>query len=209
MKRILLSFSFLALVSIAANAQARFGVQAGTAIANVKSKTGSVKVSYDSRIGFTVGGVAEIPFSKQLSFQPALSFTQKGAKLTEGDSKYNLNINYLELPLNVVYKLDAGAGKVFFGAGPSVAFAVSGKSKYEIAGVKSDEDIKFGNGDQDDMKSLDLGGNVLTGYELANGAYIGLNYNLGISNLSNDNNSKTTNNYIGVRIGFLFGGKKK
>lgn len=211
MKKVFLSLAFISAVSIASKAQMRFGVNAGATLANVKVKSDGVKVSYDSKIGFTVGGVAEMPINKQFSFLPAISFTQKGYKFNSDIAGFKTTstatFNYVEIPLNVTYKMNAGPGKVFVGAGPSFAYAISGKNKTEVNGQKETEKIKFGSG-AGEVKAFDLGGNILAGYELSNGAYIGLNYNMGFSDINNDNASKAKNNYFGVRVGFMFGGKK-
>jgi Outer membrane protein beta-barrel domain len=211
MKKVFLSLAFISAVSIASQAQMRFGVNAGATLANIKVKSDGAKLNYDSKIGFTVGGVAEMPINKQISFRPGISFTQKGYNFNSDvagyKTKYTSTFNYLEIPLNVTYKTNVGSGKIFVGAGPSFAYAVSGKTKTEVNGQKQTEKVKFGSGSEE-VKAFDFGGNILAGYELSNGAYIGLNYNMGFSDINNDAAAKVKNNYFGVRLGFLFGGKK-
>ena len=199
MKKISLLFFAFALSTSALVAQVRFGVQAGPAFTSMTSEASGVKVTYN-KTGFTAGVLAELPLSESgFYFRPALNFIQKGGDF-EGAS---LNLNYLELPLDFVYKLEAGSGKLFLGVGPSFALGLSGKAK---SGGDS-EDINFGSG-EDEIKPLDIGGNILAGYELSNGLFLSLNYNLGLSNISNESEVKTRNNYFGIRLGYLFGGNK-
>jgi hypothetical protein len=199
MKKISLLFIALALTTSALVAQVRFGIQAGPAFSSMTMKADGLKLSYN-KTGFTAGVLAELPISESgIHFRPALNFVQKGGEL-EGAS---INLNYLELPLDFVYKLEAGPGKLFLGAGPSFAFGLSGKSK---SGGDS-EDIEFGSGEEE-IKPLDLGGNFLAGYELSNGLFLSFNYNLGFSNISNSEEGKINNNYFGIRLGYLFGGNK-
>lgn len=199
MKKISLLFFAFALTTSALVAQVRFGIQAGPAFSSMTMKSDGIKLSYN-KTGFTAGVLAELPISESgIHFRPALNFVQKGGDL-EGAS---MNMNYLELPLDFVYKLEAGPGKLFVGVGPSFALGLSGKAK---SGGDS-EDIEFGSG-VDELKPLDLGGNFLAGYELSNGLFLSLNYNLGLSNISNSEEGKIHNNYFGIRLGFLFGGNK-
>ncbi len=199
MKKITLLLFALALTTSALVAQVRFGIQAGPAFSTMTAKSDDIKISYN-KTGFTAGVLAELPISESgIVFRPALNFVQKGGELGEA----SINLNYLELPLDFVYKLQAGPGKLFVGVGPSFAFGISGKTK---SGGDS-EDIEFGSGD-DEIKPLDLGGNFLAGYELSNGLFLSLNYNLGLSNISNSEDGKINNNYFGIRLGFLFGGNK-
>jgi len=44
--------------------------------------------------------------------------------------------------------------------------------------------IKFGGSDDADLKSIEVGFNVLTGYEFKGGCMITANYNLGLNNIS-------------------------
>jgi hypothetical protein len=199
MKKIALLLFALALTTSALVAQVRFGIQAGPAFSSMTMKSDGLKLSYN-KTGFTAGVLAELPISESgFVFRPALNFVQKGGELGEA----SINLNYLELPLDFVYKLPAGPGNLFVGVGPSFAFGISGKSKSD----GDSEDIEFGNGD-DEIKPLDLGGNFLAGYELSNGLFLSLNYNLGFSNISNSEEGKINNNYFGIRLGYLFGGKK-
>ncbi len=198
MKKISLLFFAFALTTSALFAQVRFGIQAGPAFSSMTSKASGVKLTYN-KTGFTAGVLAELPLSESgIHFRPALNFVQKGGDF-EGAS---INLNYLELPLDFVYKLEAGSGKLFLGVGPSFALGLSGKAK---SGGDS-EDIEFGSG-EGEVKPLDLGGNILAGYELSNGLFLSVNYNLGFSNISNESEVKTRNNYFGIKLGYLFGGK--
>jgi hypothetical protein len=190
---------------------ARFGFSAGATLGSQSTKASGITINSDSKAGFTIGVMSDVSISESFSFQPGLNFTQKGGKFdlsdfgipgASGDATYNLN--YVEVPLNVVFKANAGNGKFFFGAGPSLGFGVSGKLK---AG-SDEEDVNFGSDSQDDLKPFDFGGNVLAGYELSNGLFFALNYNTTLNNLSTENDITTRNRYFGIRIGYLLGGKK-
>jgi Outer membrane protein beta-barrel domain len=213
MKKILSLSIILVLFACLAQAQtARFGFTAGATLASQKWEEGNVSIKSDSKVGFTLGVLGDISISDNLSFQPGINFTQKGGKFSGSDfglgsnEDVNFTLNYVELPLNVLFKAEAGSGKFFIGAGPSIGFGISGKSKFG----SEEEDINFGtNENEDDYKPLDFGGNIVAGYELPNGVFFAVNYNTTLNNLSPYSEGTIRNRYIGFRIGFLLGGAKK
>ena len=71
--------------------------------------------------------------------------------------------------------------------------------------------IKFGNSEDDDYKPIDLGGNVVAGYEFASNVFFALNYNLGLNDLvdNGDDNSVAKTRYIGFRIGYFLSHSSK
>jgi hypothetical protein len=141
---------------------------------------------------------------------------QKGAKSEDPDydSEAKLTINYIEIPMNVLYRPTMQKIRFFLGAGPSVAFALSGKDKGKENGVPYSAKVKFGNNpDEDDMKRLDLGANFLAGIETPGGFVVSFNYNLGLSNLAPGNDGsgfdvKMRNRYFGLKAGYLLTRRK-
>ncbi len=192
----------------------KFGFTGGLLFANYHAKVDGESTSGDSKGGFTAGLLVNVPLNKHLSFQPALNFTQKGTAerdiffgITETSS---LRINCIEFPLNLLYNTSGNNGNFFIGAGPSVAFHVSGKYKYKDGADSYATDVKFGNTDEDNFKSLDLGANFLTGYTFPNGLMLSVNYNLGLSNLFTEENDNSTfkSSYFALKLGFLFNNMK-
>lgn len=101
----------------------------------------SLSLSRSSLPGVQVGMGASIG-SGPWTLQPALMFSQKGLKQTATasesfagetvtlDLRVTSRINYLELPVNVVYTLGADGQGVQLFAGPYVAVGVGGKADY-------------------------------------------------------------------------------
>lgn len=215
MKKLLLLSVVIIGISIGVNAQ-RIGFTGGASFSNYKAKVDGESDNGNSKTGLTAGLLVDISLSDHFSFQPALNFVQKGTKdeqtLAGITEKVSLTTNHLEIPLNILYNTNGDAGNFFIGAGPSLAFGVSGKWKYEDNTSSLTEDVKFGNNeDEDDMKGLDLGANFLAGYCFPNGLFVSANYNLGLSNLAPGGNSDATlkSNYFGVKLGYLLKGKAK
>ncbi len=209
MKKLILSLSVMLFVSVFAFAQTKFGVSAGTSFASMKTKIEGVSITTDSKVGFSVGFLADMGISENFAFQPGLNFNQKGGKMKSGNDEATQTLNYIEVPLNFIFKTQAGNGKFFGGLGPVLGYGISGKSKYKENGSTETEDINFGNDEaEDDVKPFEASGNILAGYEFANGFFAAVNYNLGLSNIAlGDGDYSTKNRFFGIRIGYMFGGK--
>ena len=205
---------FIALLSgatyLTAPAQGtRFGLAAGVAFSNHTAKVDGEKDNGKSVTGITAGILVDISAGKHFSFQPAVNFIQKGAKDEESmGTELKLKVNSIEVPLNFLYNTRGEGGNFFIGAGPSIAMALSGKIK--IGGtIPRNIDMKFGNDDDDNMKGMDIGANILTGYCFSNGLFFSANYNMGLSNLypGESGDDKLKSRYFGIKLGYLLKGK--
>ncbi len=214
MKKLIFLLTAVTALSIHAHAQkSQVGITAGTAISKYKAKVGSISISPKSNTGFTAGVFANIAAGNSLVFQPALNWVQKGGKTDESANGYiyktSLITSHIEVLANTLYSSNG----FFAGGGPSLSFGIAGTSKEEDNGIKTSEKVKFGNSDDDDMKSFDLGANIVAGYQLKNGFLIAANYNIGLSNLapgSDPDKGKLKSSYFGIRLGYVInkaGGK--
>lgn len=206
--------------------QVRFGVQAIGNAGNVSVKyedAGNLKKS--ARIGFGAGVVAEIPLQNNFSLRPSLNFLQKKAEIefpadeeSGKTSTMTSSLNYLELPVNLVYSIPVNNMSVYFSAGPSLGYGISGKMKYkgwqvseephEVTPVEESTDAfkkedKGGAG----LKRFDLSANVNAGIQLNNGLYVNAGYLAGLSNLV-ESEGKYKNRGILLTVGFLLPSRK-
>ncbi len=222
MKRPIL-FAFIALFSANVSAQ-KIGVQIGGNLASTSIEErfsgGSLKPDTESKIGFLIGALAEIPFSSLISLRPELNFIQKGYKFEEGspgDDRYteNVTLNYIELPLNFIYNAPVGTGTFFVGAGPNFSFGLSGKQKTtETGDLDETIDVKFdgkenatATDDKLHLKGFDFGGNLLAGYKMSNGLSLNIGYTLGVSNISPDKDATYKNSGgLTLKLGYTFSG---
>lgn len=240
MKKILFIAAILAAFSTKSFSQARFGIQVGGNVAFTQFEVGGDDdLTNKPKFGALGGFVADIPFGA-ISFRPELNFIQKGYKNSRKGSETILGVttayedvdkvrlNYLEIPLNFVYNIPAGSGKVFFGLGPNFGLGLSGKTKSEstvtVTGLgtnteKSEGDVKF-DGNEDGgpanilhLKRFDFGGNILAGYASNMGLTFNVGFTLGLTDISPnkiDDNLGTgytqKNHGLTVKVGYLFGG---
>lgn len=200
----------------------RFGVQAGVNFASQSigsNESGGFTISTSSKSGFLIGAVAEFPLAKSLNFRPELNYIQKGSKTTgeTADESVLIALNYLELPLNMIYHANAGKGRVSFGAGPVIGFGLSGYTRIRSGGEELTTDIKFDGKPADDaedgyghLKAMDIGLNFFTGYQLSNGLFANAGYAFGLSNITPQAGSTLRNKGFFIKLGYSFeSGKSK
>jgi hypothetical protein len=200
-----------------ANAQkTSFGLRGGLNLYNITGKNqNGDKLDNKLKTGFNLGVNAEIPIGIDFFIQPGVLISAKGAS-DFLQTKNDLNLNYVEVPINLLYKPDLGKGKLLLGFGPYIAFGISGKYKADNGGKR---DVKFKNditlaeamiGENYYLKGLDAGGNFLFGYEWANRFSVQLNAGLGLVNIypkiDGETIGKTNwkNTGFGVSIGYRF-----
>lgn len=218
MKKILTMMALLLMQQFHSSAQLSYGLTAGMSISNyhIVAKPplvpATVRSNFETKSGFTAGGFVNIPLAKTLYFQPGVNYVQKGFKDfdTENQLKISTTINYLEVPLNLLYKTNNKKGdyisqNLMIGFGPVISMALSGKTRYEFNETESEDKIKFGDSDEDDMKGMDIGANVMMGVQTQSGILIMANYNLGFSNLlpGGTKNSQLKTHYWGIKIGYV------
>lgn len=173
------------------------------------------------------GLMADIPLLKGFYLQPQLLVSTKGNKQevktespvqVKGTNKTHLI--YLELPVNLVYKIPLIRGKLIVGAGAYFAKPLYGK--YDDNHVRRDASgvittaytnqgkILFENEQPDPAKGMyyykkhDEGLNFLAGYEFKNGLLFNMNYSMGLTDVYAYSPEVRKNAYFGVSAGYLF-----
>ncbi len=220
MKKIFLVAAIAAIGSFKSYAQVSYGIQGGGNMGFAQTEYGgNDDVSNKARLGFLAGTVVEIPFGS-VSFRPEINYIQKGFKNEGSDNlngvttttKTKARLNYIEMPLNFVYNIDAGSGKVFFGVGPNIAYGVSGN--YRVSGQPA-KDVEFDNDESTSgqrYKRWDIGADAIAGYRCSMGLFVDLGFTLGLTDIST--NRSTSNPYyftqknhgLNLKVGYLFGG---
>lgn len=211
MKKITLTIAVLG-AAVAAFAQGQplgFGLKAGVNFPKYQfSGNGGFETS--ATTNFHVTAFLDAPiFTDYLYVQPGLSLQGKGAKIVQiGDFEVSQHTMWLEVPVNLIAKAPAGnAGHLFVGAGPYVAFGLSGKNKGEFGSNSIDTKVDFGS--DGDLKGTDFGLNFTAGFQLFNGLMIHGGYGLGLTDISGTPDEgfpsgKLTNRVWSVGLGFVF-----
>jgi hypothetical protein len=220
-----------------------YGVKAGITFPQILGgkvyvpSAGFFDIEEQSITSFYVGGVVNIPigvasFGGKMVLQPGLSFVGRGGQQVSMATKSTIDaaaaqgkdltgsftiketISYLEIPLNIITYYKLGSGKLFFGTGLYVGFALGGTVKsdaegglmalFQPLGLLTTKDLTFGSGK--DFKSIDCGMNYLLGYELKNGFGIHAGGGIGLVNTNGafGDKAKTHNMslYTGLQYSF-------
>jgi hypothetical protein len=191
----------LAVAQTAERGKTSFGILGGVNFQNLNGKLSSGdKLENDMLLGFHAGVNIQIPLAPEFYFQPGLMFAVKGAKNTTtilgADFTDETKINYIELPLNLVYKGALGNGFFMLGFGPYLAYGISGKRI--IAG----DSFTIESGV--DYDAFDAGGNIFAGYEMASGIFLQLDTQFGMVNINPDDKPTTKNTGFGLSLGYRF-----
>lgn len=208
------------LFEVNAQGELSFGVRAGVNFQNIngKDEVGD-QLENDLTTGFHAGVNVEIPVGA-IYFQPGILFSTKGAKSSPSflgetvDAK--LSTNYIEVPLNVLFKPLLGTGHMLLGFGPYLAYGIGGKYKVENNGNEDETDVEFQGevteADLDNevfyLKPFDAGANFIIGYEMANNLSLQLNAQLGLIDIYPDypidDDTVWKNTGFGLSVGYRF-----
>jgi hypothetical protein len=192
MKKLVLLVSLMALFAFSSTAQ-KWGVKAGANFSTLAIDDDNFDPTY--KAGMHIGVVSEFGISDKLFFEPGLFFSQKGTSY-DVDGDYDMRMNYLDIPLNLKYKM----GNFFLQGGAVVGIGLNGTQQ---TGEFGEEDIEFGTGD-DENKRLDLGPTLGLGMQLKN-FQISANYSVGLRNLANVDDISVKNRVLSFSVGYYFG----
>ncbi|MFD2572322.1 porin family protein [Spirosoma soli] len=116
-KKFTLVVSTLLVASLTTFAQVRVGVTGGVQLANQKNEIGGFSLSGSNRIGFTAGLVLDAALSESFSIRPQVLYSVKGMKLNfdallgglgGNDAEGTYTFNYVEVPIQLMYGVEAG-----------------------------------------------------------------------------------------------------
>jgi len=191
--------------------QSKFGIVAGPNFSSITSKhafLNSDKETSDLLVGLRAGFTADLQLADEFYIGTGLLYAGKGGK-NKDNSDYKTTLSYLQVPINFLFKPEVGSGKLNLGAGPYVAYGISGKHKgtFDNGSIEYDafDDESAGVFNQK-LKRFDAGVGIVAGYELNSGLYLGLNADLGLVNAydNTDNDRSFRNTSFGVSLGYKF-----
>jgi hypothetical protein len=178
-----------------------FGPEIGLNMADMALKS----VTTSMKAGLAAGVVVDFGFNNHFYLQPGLFYLMNGCDVSKTTyiPSYSINLNTIQLPVNVLYKLSKpGGSRIFFGIGPYIAYNISGTSK---SGSTSST-ITIGD-KANDTKPLDYGAGINVGYQFAMGLLVRVHYQLGFANLTPTSGSTETSSGLGLTVGYFFGCK--
>lgn len=200
--------------------QTGFGPEAGLGICymHLVPPLPFQQASEVTRVSLRLGGTADLALNKRIYVQAGLFYSLKGGNnyysfyLSDSNREaYSrvLDIGYLEMPVNVVYKTGMqGKGRFFAGLGASPAYIVSGNGTWQWSGVNGG--VPFSGSGKENLANgkmlllFDIGMNVTAGYELPSGWYVRALFTSGVKDIGNA--GETDKNRVWtVSAGYYFG----
>lgn len=208
-----------------------FGIKGGVNFASLlQTEQGSASsISSGSLTSFHAGIFADFKLGDSFSVQPSLLYTEKGATDKENvssvgfseSSNVKLTINYLQLPIYALYHKHVGNNDFFIGAGPFIAYGLSGKEKGSATETSEepvppneqmtvtrtsaiDDKVNFGDSDTSDVKRVDYGVSAMIGFKFNNGFLISAYYDLGLANIAPTSDADIKTRVFGVSVGYSF-----
>ncbi|MBD5265075.1 MAG: porin family protein [Bacteroides sp.] len=203
-KKVILTLLVAILGIGAANAQLRFGVKAGLNLNSLHLSNVKDNLTDDNKAGFTGGVMAEFQIPViGICFDLSAMYTHMSTTLKDGDENVGLAKNFLEVPINLKYKIGLPVVShivtPFIFTGPSFAFRLDSNKKDLEHYVQT--------------KGTQSVWNVGLGVELIRHLQIQAGYGFGMNNIAkkiadansiNANFTKLRNNYWTVTAAWLF-----
>ena len=205
MKRTILGTAGLALAlfaladDAAAQRPFRVGVIGGY---NMASFAGDDADDADSRSGFDVGGLIQIPMGDMITIQPEVHYSQRGASFEEGDTEVEYKLDYIHVPLLFKAGVPLAEGFDFdFLFGPSFAFNMGCELEAEDGETADCDEAGI------ELKSTDFG--IIGGGSFAWAAgpgdvLVDVRYDWGMTNIVDQDDTDVKNTALQFLIGYAF-----
>lgn len=207
-----LFFAVVLLIAGTMNAQefVEFGAKAGVNFASIggdEMEDLDELGGLDGKTGFHLGLVAEIPFGERFSFQPEVLYSSQGARKEgtfEGvDFTYKRTLDYINVPLLAKYYFTPNLN---LQVGPQLGFLVKAEDEIEASFEGESESETYDL--EDEVKGMDFALAAGLGYKMDMGLFFDARYNLGLSNIWDDEEEGSDfsqkNNVIQLSVGFMF-----
>lgn len=210
----------------AAHGQVRFGIVAGYnhSHADIKADVYYMKdLSYSGVSGFRAGLITDVPLGPNFSLQPGLQYAGRGYKaggVVPGPADGPVNVtltahyHYLELPVNFLYNLPLGPGKLVAGIGPFLAYGISGRLSTNYAGYFGPEEKVIFLEKQRDYEAIvarkqylrpfNAGAGITLGYTFDAGILVAGNYNMGLTDVEPNPAISHKSRSWSISVGYLF-----
>lgn len=167
MKRVyLLILALVAWMAVPAQAQFKWGLKGGANISSIHFSDLPETFSTDNLTGFHIGPTIELMAPLVgLGFDASILYSQTGMEI----GTQTVKSDYLNIPVNLKWKIGIPAVKVFAAAGPYVGFRLGGGKIWDVLS------------DQIESKSFSAGLNIGAGVELIQHLQISATYQLGLT----------------------------
>lgn len=187
-----------------------------------------------AKAGFTFGFVANIPIENGLHFHTGVLYSTKGSSWTQVYDTLNVaksrreqllsantevSVNYIEIPLNLMYKSPAkGKTRFVMGGGPQLSMLYTGNTSSGATYVSqetTDADVEY-RYEQKSVEDLPIGhipgryrivhftANTFAGFEFGR-VFFTANYSIGLNAFYQEEDRQYHHQAVGARMGIYMG----
>lgn len=187
-----------------------------------------------AKTGFSIGFVANVPINNGLYFHTGVLYTKKGSSWTQLydtlhvaksrkeqllSANTEVNVNYIEIPLNLMYKSPArGKTRFVMGAGPQLSMLYTGFTRSSTIHVsqktvaseveyhyeqKSVEDLPIGH-IPGRYRIVHVTANTFAGFEFGR-VFFTANYSVGLDAFYTEEDRFYRHQAVGARMGIYMG----
>lgn len=166
-------------------------------------------VSIDRLTSLGVGGFLRLGFGGMALQVDVLGLTKGSETSSTDDGDLNIKLDYIEVPVQLVFALGSSRLGPYLMVGPSVAFEVGCNVEAEDAnGNELESDCDGAGTDFFDRKSMDFGVSGAAGLQIPMGPGAVLlegRYTHGLSNISDTDTDEVRNRAYGLYVGYSIG----
>lgn len=192
-----------------ANAQIKFGAKAGLNLSTLATSS----YSTDAKVGFHIGGFAEIKIADKFALQPELLLSLQGGKTSSRydyffENYYSENTRdllYLNLPVMAKFYV---IEKLSVEAGPQVGFLLSAKQNignYYDYDNNDDYYSTRSSNVKGEYKGIDFGFNLGATYNFTKHIGASLRYTIGLADINDlPDGNDTKNNVLAASFNYTF-----
>jgi len=184
MKKIIISL-ILGLTCVIIS-QAQVGIRGGLNYSNFSVSDVDGNIGINPKPGFHFGLTYDISAGTSLTFRPGVLYSSKGAKIDAFGETLTTKFDYIEIPLNLLYKFEQEDGGFFLQGGPAIGFLMIAE--------QGGQDLK------DEVTSTDIGFTLGLGYMVDSQISFGVDYTNGFSNLAMDSEETIKNTNFSVYV---------
>ena len=223
MKKVILPLALFVGVVGTAHAQTgiKYGLKGGY---NLATYSGTDSKGSEYKSGFTAGVYANFGIADNISVQPEVLFSQKGASIDNFQglptTRFKTTLEYIDVP--VLFRLNTGEdGKgLFFELGPQASFLVHNRDFTQTGNTSTQSTDNTNDADLNKTVIAYVGG---IGYQITSGLSLGLRYTGDFSQVykqgnsanytaqayagGNGQNPNVHNSVFQFQAGYAFGGK--
>lgn len=203
------------------------GIEAGGSISSMRATINNKQVDCGIKLGIRAGVIYDDYISDNLTFQYGAFYNAKGSQISYKnttadntgatimqDLRGYVRIDYIELPIAILYNSKNATGRRFFvGGGPYAAIAFGGLLSLDnqvtrINGTVTTKNYRMlfpafiGPDETDDFSLMDAGLHAQVGFEFPNTSYIRLHSSYGLIDVNPSSSMKMKNHSLGVTIGW-------